>query len=245
MRFSVLRLGILCLIPIGAFGMDYSELMLRGDAAYAQRTNLSVAQQALENYQAATTVQEKAVEPLWKIARTAWWIAVNTDDKRQRLHYLEQGIAAAQQALKLNPDSVEAHFWLGGNLGSYGEAKGVLKSLTLVKPIRHEMQEVLRLNDHYLGGGGYRVLGVVDYKVPGFAGGNPKRAEQELQKALAIDPQDPFTHYYLAEFYDLTGDKPRARAELQNLQTLQVPPSYGPELQYLLKKATKLSARLQ
>jgi len=33
------------------------------------------------------------------------------------------------------------------------------------------MAEVNRINDRYDGGGGYRVLGVVDYQVPGFAGG--------------------------------------------------------------------------
>src|SRR5207247_1353398 len=117
--------------------------------------------------------------------------------------------------------------------------KGVMKSLSMVKPIRHEMAEVIRINDHYSGGGAYRVLGVVDYKVPGLVGGSKKRAKEELDKALAMGPNDPFTHYYLAEFYKITGDDAKKTAELEILHTLQVPVESIPELKMLQQKADR------
>lgn len=181
-----------------------------------------------------------AVECYWKASRSAWWIGQHADDRAAQQVYHQKGMDLAKKAIHLNPDCVEAHFWLGGNQGSFGEAKGVLKSLSMVKLIRHEMAEVIRLNDHYLSGGVYHVLGAVDYKVPGFVGGSKKRAKEELEKALAIGPKDPFNHYYLLEFCALTGDKARARAEMEILRTLNVPPEDEPELKMVQEKASRL-----
>ena len=71
-----------------------------------------------------------------------------------------------------------------------------------------------RVNEHYQGGAGHRVLGIVDYKVPGIAGGSRKRAIENLTKALAIGPDNPFNHYYLAECLLELGRKDEARTHL-------------------------------
>ena len=84
------------------------------------------------------------------------------------------------------------------------------------------------------------MLGVMDYKVPGIAGGSRARAREELNQALAMDSHNPFTHYYLAEFYKVTGDFDPARAELKTLQALQVPADSIPELQLMQRKGEKL-----
>ena len=246
MTQGVLRL-ILCILPVVAAisgeviaataSTSPEVLIVQADAAYAQRSDLSQAQAALQGYEQASSADPAGAEAYWKASRVAWWLGDHAARSADKIRYFQKGIDAARVAIARNPKGVEGHFWLAANEGSYGEAKGVLKSLFLVKPIRREMAVVLRLNDHFLGGGGYRVLGVVDYKVPGFAGGSKKRALEELNKALAIDPQDPFTHYYLAEYYRITGDKEKSRAELEVLRSLQVPPDSQPELQMLQQKA--------
>ena len=244
-RAIVLMGGLWCAtcIPVMSRADDGQAMIVRGDAAYAKREDLAQAKIALSEYDSAASASTgSVVEANWKASRVAWWLGEHAATRKERLEYFQSGMAYAQKAIDLDPNRVEPHFWFAGNAGSYGEAKGVLKSLSLVKPIRHAMAEVIRIDDHYLGGGAYRVLGVVDYKVPGFAGGSKTRAEAELKKALGMDPNDPFTHYYLAEFYQLTGDKDNSRNELEALKTLSVPTDSLPELHMLQKRA---QARLE
>src|SRR5258706_8397345 len=213
--------------------------LAQADAAYAKREDVVQAKIALEYYKRALAEDPQKVEAYWKASRTAWWIGDQSESRADQLNYFQQGMNFAKQAVTLDPNSVEGHYWLGGNSGSYGDAKGVLKSLFLIKPIRHEMAEVIRLNDHFDGGGAYRILGVVDYKVPGIAGGSRKRAKEELEKSLAFDPSSPFIHYYLAEFYMTGGDKEKARAEVDVLRSLKVSPELEPELHTLQKRSEK------
>lgn len=243
--FMFLILGFFFLgVAAGAEPLPISFLA-QADAAYAKRSDLPQGKIALFYYEKTIATEPSNTEAYWKASRAAWWVGENASSGNDKLTYFRKGMAWAQEAVAHNPNSVQAHFWLGANYGSYGETKGVLKSLSLVKPIRHEMAEVLRLDDHYLGGGGYRVLGVVDYKVPGIVGGSKKRAAKELHKALALDPHDPFTHYYLAEFYELTGEKEKAKAEIKLLQSLDVPTESLPELDMMKKKGERLWAKLE
>jgi len=257
MNFRNLGLAAgLCILALSASSQaeDVVSLIAQADAAYAKRDDVPEAKIAMITYDRAATAwraspedgratvmgSTRAAECYWKASRSAWWLGEHAEERAERLDYFQKGMNFAQKAIALNPDSVEAHFWLGGNEGSYGDSKGVLKSLSLLKPIRHEMREVIRLNDKYLDGGAYRVLGVVDYKVPPLLGGSKTRALEELEKARAMGPQDPFTHYYLAEYYKVTGDAAKEKMELDALRTLQVVPDSLPELRMLQQRAEKL-----
>src|SRR5205807_2278562 len=113
-------------------------------------------------------------------------------------------------------------------------------SLSLVKPIRHEMQEVIRLDEHFSDGGAWRVLGVVDYKVPGLMGGSKSRAKEELEKALSYGPSNPFNHYFMAEYYKTIGDKSKKEVEIAALRALKETSELGPELKMMQGRAEKL-----
>jgi len=231
-------LGILC-SNRAVRADDVSAMMAQADAAYARRgEDLTQDKIAMLTYEKAAGVDPShAVEAYWKAARAAWWLGEHDAARADRLEDYQKGMDDARKAIVLNPDSVEAHFWLGGNEGSYGDTKGVMKSLGMVKPIRHEMAEVIRINDRYNNGSAYQILGVVDYKVPGFIGGSKTRAKEELQKALVMGPNDPFHHYYMAEYWKITGDKEKLKAELNILRTLQPSPDLLPETRMLQERA--------
>jgi tetratricopeptide (TPR) repeat protein len=219
---------------------------VEGDRAYLKRADLIQAKVALEMYEKSIEQYPNEVEPYWKASRAAWWIADHTTSSIEKIATFQKGIDLAKKALVLNPNSVEAHFWLGGNMGSFGEAKGVLKSLFLVKPIRKEMEDVIRLNPTFDGGAGYRVLGVVDYKVPGFAGGNKKRALENLNKALAIDSTSSFNHYYMAEYFFTVGNKAKASEHLAILQSLTPRSELDkPDVMMMQKKGEALAAKIK
>jgi tetratricopeptide (TPR) repeat protein len=220
-------------------------LVHQGDAIFATRTETTGAQDAVADYEKALQKDPTLVEALWKASRAAHWIGDHSDEKKEKYVWFEKGIEYAKKSIQVEPRSVEAHFWLGANYGSYGEAKGVLKSLSLVKPIRREMETVVRLDDNFQGGGGYRVLGVVDYKVPSFAGGSKSRALENLNKAMGIDSTNPFNLYYLAEYYDVIGDRYKALDNLALLEKLTATPEVDEaDLKSIQEKGKKLKKKL-
>jgi hypothetical protein len=107
------------------------------------------------------------------------------------------------------------------------------------------LNEVVRLNDQYDGGGGYRVLGVVDYKVPGIAGGDKKRAGVELEKARAIDPDHASTLYYLADYWLTMGDRDKARAYLDALDNSSSPNVDAVDTESFRRKGAALRPKLK
>jgi len=223
---------------------DATGLIVEADAAYAKREDVPQAKIAMVTYERAAVIDStRAVEGYWKASRAAWWLGENAREKPEQLEYFQAAMDLARKAIERDPDSVDAHFWLGATAGCYGKAKGVFKSLALVSPIRHEMAEVIRLNDRYLSGAAYRILGVVDYKVPALLGGNKTRAKELLDKAFAMGAADPFVQYDYVDFYKTTGDSARAAAALDTLRGLQVPPELEPERKMLARKAEKILAR--
>jgi hypothetical protein len=220
---------------------ETSSIIAQADTAYSKREDVPQAKIAMLTYQRAAVMNStRSVECYWKASRSAWWLGENSADREAKLHYFTTGMDFARQAVAISSDSIEGHFWLGANSGSYGKAKGVLKSLALVKPIRHEMEEVIRLDDHFLNGAAYRVLGVVDYKVPAIVGGSKARAKEELDKALSMGAQEPFIHYDLVDYYKTIGDDAEAKSELAVLHSLQVSPDLAPELKLLQAEADKI-----
>jgi len=183
---------IFCAAIFLTSGPAYSEAMTDyltlADQAYEMRLDLHKAKEALTLYEKAVVQSSESAEPLWKASRTAWWIGDHAEKRRDKKNIFEKGVDFAKKAVELDPKSPEARFWLAGNYGSFGEAKGILKSLFLVGPIREELHKLNAIDPNFKGGAGFRILGVVDYKVPRFVGGSRKRAHERLTRASKIDP---------------------------------------------------------
>lgn len=225
---------------------DTSAVIDQADKIYAVRTETSGGQEALTLYEQVLSSEPTNATALWKAGRACYWIAENAKNKKEKMAAFDKGIAYTLKATELDPKSIDSHFWLAGLWGSYGEAKGVLKSLALVKPIRKELETINRLNDQYQGGAGYRILGIVDYKVPGFAGGSKKRAVEELNKAMAIDPNNAFNRYYMAEFLGTAmGKKKEAIEHLDVLKSLSASTDVDlPDLKRIQAKGERLRVQI-
>lgn len=216
-----------------------------GDALFAVRTATSGAADAVASYEKAFGGPDGG-EARWKAARALHWLGDQATDKKAKLAYFEKGIDDANAAVAALPQRPEPHFWLAALQGSYGEARGVLKSLFLVKPMREQLEAINRIDERYQGGAADRVLGIIDYKVPGFAGGSKKRAIERLEKALTIDPTNAYNQYYMAEGLADVGRKDEARAHLITLAGLSTNPDVdGPDLASIQKKGIALLNKIR
>ncbi len=144
-------------------------------------------------------------ELLWRKGRSL----MRRGEKRERKSDRLTDYRAAEELLKrsvaLKPEAADAHYFYGVAMGRRGEAQGILKSLFLIKPIRREMSEALRLDPGH--GGAHRVLGEILWQVPGFAGGDKKKALAEFEASVRLCPACTENYLPLAEAYREGGRK--------------------------------------
>jgi tetratricopeptide (TPR) repeat protein len=209
--FLVIFLGL----SFSVFCQDAEDFIAQGDKLYGEMKDLETAQKVLALYQKALLAAEDKYESYWKIARINYYIGSNTEKKKQKKIIFSQGIYNANKAIGLEPEKPDGYYWLGVNYGVFGEAKGVLKSLSLVKPIKQAMNKVIELNREYEDGGPDRVLGRVYFKLPGIAGGSKKKSLEHLLKSKELGPNDVKTRVYLADTYLALKEIDKAREELE------------------------------
>ncbi len=223
---------------------SFASAIAQGDALYAQRADFSANKAALAAYERAVVMDPSSSEAHWKAARAAWWAGTCLKEDRSAIPYFQKGIDYGENSVRLDPKSAETHFWLGSNYGSFGYVKGALTSLRLIKSIRKEMNKVNEINPGYISGGADRVLGILDYKVPGLVGGDKKQSRVELERSFASDPTFPVTMYYLAEYWDVMGKKETARTYLKKLNELPVKDDDKPEFAVIQDKVRDLTKKL-
>jgi tetratricopeptide (TPR) repeat protein len=219
---AILIVGAISALPAAAGRPQAANsLIAQGDALYAERGDYAKAKEARTKYENALAAGEDAYEANWKLSRVCYWIGDHTGAKDLKKTVLLAGVEYAKKAIELNPGKPDGHFWLGVNYGVYGEAKGILKSLALVKPIKEAMRRVLELDPAYDRGGADRVLGRVYHELPGFAGGSEKTSLEHLLKAVEYGPRVGLNLIYLADTYISLDRVEDARKALETVLTME------------------------
>lgn len=113
---------------------------------------------------------------------------------------------------------------------SWAGAKGGLGALSLVKQAKADLEKALALNPAALQGSAYTSLGALYYQVPGWpiGFGDNKKAEEMLQKALAINPDGIDPNYFYGDFQLEQGNKAVAKRYLE--KALKAAPRPGREI---------------
>jgi tetratricopeptide (TPR) repeat protein len=221
--------GSLLLFAPGAPAQTPGGLIQQSDELFAERADLDKVKAALAKLEEALAAGEDAYSAYWRMARLEYWIGDHTPEKEAKKRIFLRGIEHAKKAIATDPSQPDGHFWLGVNYGVYGEAKGVLKSLSLVKPIKEAMRRVLEIDPAYDRGGADRVLGRVYHEVPRIAGGSEKTSLEHLLKAVEYGPRVGLNLLYLADTYISLGRIDEARRALETILTMEPLPDLIPE----------------
>jgi tetratricopeptide (TPR) repeat protein len=211
----------------------FASRVVMADDFYLGRGNPTNVDRALEFLRQQAAENSNDYEAWWRISRSENFLGRMhdaSDDDKAALREFEAGADAGRRAVKLRPDRVEGHFWLGVNLGLIGEEEGLLRGLRLVDPVRSEMETVMRLDPDYEQRGAQRILARLYYRAPFFKGGDKQRSIELLQDCLKRYPSDSFALLYLADDYLAVGRRAEARKLLEQIIDLCPDPLYGPEL---------------
>jgi tetratricopeptide (TPR) repeat protein len=214
------------------------------DALYADRVNLASATRAADQWRDQARQTPTAFEPAWKLARVCYWLGSHAPE-RERRTYLEQGIAAAERAVRLAPAAPEGHFWAAATMGALAEGYGLRVGLKYRSAIRDALERVLQIDPSFMDGSADRALGRYYFKVPSLLGGSRTGAERHLRASLRYNPQSTISHYFLAELLVDQKRTAEARAELQHVIDAPVSDEWAPEDREYKQKATALLATLR
>jgi hypothetical protein len=212
------------------------------DALYADRANLASARRAADMWAAALAANPHDFDAAWKLARADYWLGGHAPE-RERRAILENGIEAGRKAVAAQPNRAAGHFWIAANMGTLAESFGLRQGLKYRKPVKDELETVLRLDPAFQQGSADRALGRWYFKVPGLFGGSHKQAENHLRASLTYNPNSTASHFFLAELLLDDGRKDEARAELQKVLDAPPDPAWLPEDREFKEKASQLLRR--
>jgi len=134
---------------------------------------------------------------------------------------------------------------MAANMGALAESFGVLAGLKYRKPIKNELEIILRIDPSFLQGSADRALGRWYAKVPRFLGGDDTLAEQHLGRSLTYNAYSTASHFFLAELFLDRNRTGAARTELQAVLDAPFDPEWAPEDQEFKEKAKQLLERLR
>jgi tetratricopeptide (TPR) repeat protein len=214
------------------------------DALYRERESLPQAEQAVAIWAARLAANPQDFESAWKLSRGRYWLGTNGLPEAQRKGALEQGISAGKAAAALEPKRPEGFFWLAANMGALAESFGMRQGIKYRTPIREALETVLALDPGYLQGSADRALGRWYFKVPGMFGGDDRKSEAHLRKALAYNENSVITRLFLAETLDELGHKDDAREQLRAALAAPNDPEWAPEDKRFKQQAEALLRKL-
>ena len=250
-RPAMIRAIVLVLIAVtsGAAGAGAQEATAfeRALSAYEARADAAQAKAAVALFAEAAKADPASYEARWRGAAAAYYYGTypreDAPDK-EKMAIFQGGIDLAKEAVALQPKGVEAHFWLGVLYGVYGEAKGMMKSLSLVPEIKQEMQLTIEADPAFEGWGADRVLGRMFFKLPFFKGGDNKKSIEHLERSLAGAPTNALTRVYLAASYKSEGMKDKAREQCRHVLEMQPDPLWAAEHPWIKRQAEALLKKL-
>lgn len=220
----VLVLLGLVILPVSA-APPSRDLINTADAAFARGLGFSLVayatslRNALTAYeQALLLIPADAVQTrayvLDRLARGYFELGIAyLSDHHAQEQAFKKGKDYALESLRLDPKFVEiekksfraalsratdvkAIFWYGNNLGRYLNFHFFAALSGGMRDVKAAFKRAIELDEGYLAGGPWRALGSFLAKVPGFLGGDRKKAQDAFSHAIALGP------YFLENYVD-------------------------------------------
>jgi tetratricopeptide (TPR) repeat protein len=143
----------------------------------------------------------------------------SADISREYPYYKKTG-SYAEQALALDPNRAEAHYWHGLFLLRKAHKQGGIGAFFTVRKGIAELERVRQTMPTYDHAGASRVLGLLYFLAPGWTPfGNLGKSIAMEEEATRLAPDFSLNRLYLANAYKKRGDKEAAIREYRAILT--------------------------
>ncbi len=241
MKHPLLLLSLIFIIASPwLWGDAVEDLLLKGDELYARRGEPGLAAQALAKYQEALALAPGSVTAMAKTLQAMFFVGDNSPASGDKLRIFKASMELSRKVVAMHPGRVEGYYWLGVHTGSYGQARGVLKSLFLKNDIIRAMNKAIAIDGAYESGGAYCVLGRLYFKVPGLFGGSNKKSRRFHETCRQLAPRRSNNLLFLAETYWALDEEELAVRTLEELLAMEPDPQWVPETEKDKKEGARL-----
>jgi len=206
----------LVLLPILVHAED--NPIAQADELYRKRADRANVRSAITLLAKVLEKQPSDYDALWRTAKCHWYLGDRAAGK-DRLPLFEKGKTYAEQATQANANGIDGHYWLGALIGCVGKERGILNSLFMVPSMRRELERCLQIDGKFADA--HYVYAQLLWEVPGIAGGNKKRAQEEARLATVYDP-NAIDHWVVYGQY-AGGNRDYATARMALAKALSLP----------------------
>lgn len=218
-----------------------SETIAKADALFRQREDVGKLREAVQMLAAIRNPDARNYELEWKFAKYNYFLGSQTTDEKESAKAFEDGAQAGAIASRIEPNKPDGYFWYGANLGEQADRAPLTKGLSSVGDIREAMQKVIEIQPDYQGASAYDALGQLELATTATTGSASKAVEY-LEKGLAIEKGNSFTHLDLANAYFALNRKADAKNQLEFILQMKPQPDYAIEQRETVEQAKKLLA---
>jgi tetratricopeptide (TPR) repeat protein len=113
------------------------------------------------------------------------------------------GAKAAKQAFELDESNADAHFFHAANLGSAERLRGITNAAMVVKEMKHCAMRAIELNPKHAQA--LQMMGGLLMELPWFLGGDERKAQEYLERAIASDGNFTNARILVAKLYKKQG----------------------------------------
>jgi tetratricopeptide (TPR) repeat protein len=173
-------------------------LYQEGDNAFRFRADKQKAFEALYWYRKYYK-KDPNVETSWRLAMICQFVGMRlVQDENQKIQLFIEGRDSGKVGAALNPRCAACHFWTAINMALLGETVGPMKMLFSLGEVKEHLLLSVKSDPSYAYGGAYRVLGLIEEKLPTLLGGNKKEAKKYYQLAIKSYVSEPLNYLFLA-----------------------------------------------
>jgi len=176
---------------------------------------IAMLQQVAEKYPTNKDVYWKLSEVTFKRAEESIY---NT-----KVEMNQKALAYAEKAAELNPNSPEAHYWIGTCAARIAELSGVFKALKLVKLAKKELEKCIELDSKHRFSILARAILAAIYTEAPWPLRDLEKAESYALEAVKMDPNLTLASVNLAKLYIVQKKFPLANAEIERCLAIKNP----------------------
>ena len=225
---SIMFLSIFLLFNSGLFALDkQDEIKQIFDEAWKLESNMHKDVSGLDR---AIILLEKAIkldpnnkDVYWKTAEIYFKKAGEEKNNEISLDLHNKALKYSEKALEINPDSLEANYWIGTCSAKLAELAGALKAIGLVKRAKTHLHKCIDIDPNHRFSILARAILAAIYNEAPWPIGSSRKALKLGKEAAKLDPNLTLACVNLAKVYISNKEYKKAGNELERCLSIKQP----------------------